>query len=150
GTKKPCPYCSGRLQVPAAPARPAGDPNLNKTLLGECTSGPAPMPVASTAAPMATGVVPPAAQPQDKPAAGLMTGWRRYAVGGLAAVAVLFAVLYFVGKSEQQKWFEAQQQELAKLKAEIEQKTTLLQKQQELEAQQRRQWQEMLAQQDAR
>ncbi len=33
GTKKPCPKCGGRLQVPAAPPPTAAQPHLNKTLL---------------------------------------------------------------------------------------------------------------------
>src|SRR5262245_40643740 len=51
GTKKPCPYCSGRLQVPAAPPRPTADPGLNKTLLGECTDHPATAPTPVSVAP---------------------------------------------------------------------------------------------------
>jgi DNA-directed RNA polymerase subunit RPC12/RpoP len=155
GTKKPCPSCGGRLQVPAAPPpAPASDP-LNKTLLATAeatTPTPAPLTPSATA-PMIT---PSAAQPPATPA-GPLAGWRKYAAGGAAAAVLLFGVLYFVGRQnaataelEKEKWLQAQKQELEKLKAEIEQKTVLLKQQQDMEAQQRRKWDEMLAQQEVR
>jgi len=154
GTKKPCPSCGGRLQVPAAPPRPAVDP-LNKTLLATAEgTPPTPAPVTPTpGAPVTPSV---ASQPPATPV-GPLAGWRKYAAGGLAAAVVLFAVLYFVGRQnaanaalEQDKWLQTQKQELEKLKADIDQKTALLQQQQQMEAQQRRQWDEMLAKQEAR
>jgi DNA-directed RNA polymerase subunit RPC12/RpoP len=47
GTKKPCPACGQRLQVPAAPPPPAAapQPNLNKTMLAADDSLPAAPPI---------------------------------------------------------------------------------------------------------
>jgi DNA-directed RNA polymerase subunit RPC12/RpoP len=42
GTKKPCPACGQRLQVPAAPAPAAAQPNLSKTMLASDESKAAP------------------------------------------------------------------------------------------------------------
>src|SRR5262249_38652516 len=43
GTKKPCPSCGQRLQVPAAPSPAAGQPNLNRTMLASDESRPQPL-----------------------------------------------------------------------------------------------------------
>jgi DNA-directed RNA polymerase subunit RPC12/RpoP len=155
GTKKPCPHCSGRLQVPAAPPRPAVDSGLNKTLLAE-SSGPVSAPSAASPAASPTPPIPSAINPEaeGKPTPSLLTGWRKYAIGGLAAVAVLLAVLYFNGKHnagiEYEKMLQAQKHELDKLKADIEMKTALFQQQQQLEKQQQRQWEEQRAKQEER
>jgi DNA-directed RNA polymerase subunit RPC12/RpoP len=45
GTKKPCPKCGQRLQVPAAPPPAAGQPGLNKTLLASDARSPAAPPI---------------------------------------------------------------------------------------------------------
>jgi DNA-directed RNA polymerase subunit RPC12/RpoP len=163
GTKKPCPYCSGRLQVPAAPARPQGDPGLNKTLLASldgCAPAVSPVP--------AQGSVAQAAVPQGKSGDGVFSGWRKYGIGALVLVVIAFATLYFIDKhnaaveqeklaaaqktaaQEQEKMMLAQKQEMDKLRGEIEQKTALLQKQQQAETEQRRQWEALLAKQEAR
>jgi hypothetical protein len=78
----------------------------------------------------------------------------KYAIGGLVAVAVLFAVLFFNGKYnasvEYERMMQAQKQELEKLKAEIDLKTASLRQQQDLEAQQRRSWEELRTKQETR
>ncbi|MBY0522943.1 MAG: hypothetical protein K2R98_06075 [Gemmataceae bacterium] len=161
GTKKPCPSCGGRLQVPAAPPPPAPDPGLNKTLLASAEGGPA-QPIASPASvpipalqPAAVATVPAALAPTGKSGTEILPSRAaRYAIGALAAACVAFAVLYFNGKHnaamEYDKLLQAQKQELDKLKADIDQKTTALAQQQQLEAQQRRLWEEQKAKQDAR
>src|SRR5262249_27578594 len=44
GTKKPCPACGQRLQVPAAPPPAAAQPNLNRTMLATDQSRGQPVP----------------------------------------------------------------------------------------------------------
>lgn len=152
GTKKPCPSCGGRLQVPAAPS-PALDPSLNKTLLASDESQQPTTPSVPFACPAAQ---PAATAPTASPAPPALPAGRslKYALGGLAAAAVAFAVLYFNGKHnaglEYERLLQAQKQELDKLKAEIDLKTVSLQQQQQLEAQQRRAWEELRAKQETR
>jgi DNA-directed RNA polymerase subunit RPC12/RpoP len=152
GTKKPCPYCSGRLQVPAAPARPAVDPGLNKTLLGECTDQPATSPTA-----MAVSAVQPAAPAPVATVPSAGTGLNRthkYLIGGLAAAGLFFAVLYFNGKHQANVEYERakaeydrQKQEDDKRKGDIAQLMGLIQQQQQQMAQQQKQWEEERARQ---
>lgn len=153
GTKKPCPSCGGRLQVPAAPPpAPTIDP-LNKTLLAEGTPTPPPptpaTPSWSAATPVSAAAIASVAPPPKDP-----TRAYKYVIAGLVAVGVLFAVLYFVGKTgannEYEKMLQAQKTELDKLRAEIDQKTTAFTQQQQLEAQQRKAWDEQRAKQEAR
>jgi DNA-directed RNA polymerase subunit RPC12/RpoP len=147
GTKKPCPHCGGRLQVPALPPGPVVDP-LNKTLLAESMPQQA-APPSPVAAPAATPA--PAATEKAAPSSGR---WQKYAIGGLVAAGVAFAVLYFNGKHnaevEHEKLLQAQKAELDKLKAEIDLKTAALEKQQKLDAEQRQKWDEQRAKLEAR
>jgi DNA-directed RNA polymerase subunit RPC12/RpoP len=153
GTKKPCPSCGGRLQVPAAPppASAAAATGLNKTLLADAAvpQSFAPRP---TVAPM---MHPPAAMPM-----GVAVGQphrsnvKKYVIGGIAAAVVLLAFLFFLGKRnadfEFDKAMAAQKAQLEQLKMEIEQKSALLQQQQEIDAKMKSRWEEERARQEAR
>jgi DNA-directed RNA polymerase subunit RPC12/RpoP len=142
GTKKPCPHCGGRLQVPALPPGPAIDP-LNKTLLAESVPQQAVALAASSPAPAAAAAAPAS---KAEPTSGR---WQKYVIGGLVAAGVAFAVLYFNGKHnaavEHEKLLQAQKAELDKLKAEIDLKTAALEKQQKFDAEQRQKWDEQRA-----
>jgi DNA-directed RNA polymerase subunit RPC12/RpoP len=167
GMKKPCPACGGRLQVPTAPSQPLFDPSLNKTLLASDES--APRPVASApysgqtnvavAQPPTTGAktlsAPAVAsvEPKPQPASWLGGPNRPYKIGGLIAAGVLLG-LFLLGRhnanAEQERFLNAQKEELAKLKADIDQKSALLEQQKQLDAENRRNWEAMLAKQEAR
>jgi hypothetical protein len=153
GTKKPCPSCGGRLQVPAAkPAAAAAFDPLNKTLLASDESGlqasvPAPaspLPSAAPAAPAVSAAAPPPAKK-----------WKIYAIAAAAAVILLLGVSYVIaGRNaadlELKKFLAAQQAETERLKAEIEQKTALLLKQQEAESENRKRFTDYIEKMEAR
>src|SRR5258708_7831131 len=89
GTKKPCPACGGRLQVPAAPPP---QPGLNKTILASDESNAqairaaAPPPYAAAPAPAAT--VPAAGAEQNRG-----SNMKTYAIVGGIAAGVVFLLL---------------------------------------------------------
>lgn len=147
GTKKPCPHCSGRLQVPAKPAAAPGVDPLNKTMLGEAETIPAAKPQAIPATPQAAPAVQTALVPEQNP-------WKKYAIGGGVGLLLLIVVLQFLGKqsldSEHAKLLHDQKTELEKLRADIEQKTALLLQQRDMDAKQRKDWDDLKAKQDAR
>lgn len=157
GTKKPCPSCGGRLQVPAAPPRPAAaavfDP-LNKTLLASDESGlqasaPAPgMPLSS--APSAPSAPAATASPVAPPA----KKWKIYAIAAAAVVVVGLAVVFVVGKNaaaaEQEKFLNAQKAELDKIRQEIEQKTALMDMKRQMEEENQKKWQTIVKDYEAR
>jgi DNA-directed RNA polymerase subunit RPC12/RpoP len=141
GTKKPCPSCGGRLQVPAAsPApAPAPDSHLNKTLLAE-SSVPQITPSRPSSSPT-PAVAASAAAPQAAPMAAL-AGWRKWAIAGGVAAVLLLGFLYYAEKqnaiyaqyeAQNAKYLEAQK-ELIQLKADIEKNTALLKQKQESDA----------------
>jgi len=139
GMKKPCPACTGRLQVPAAPTPSSADPTLNRTMLASDEShipqSAAPTitrtaavhaPVPPTVTPGPT-VAPPVVKFTLLPAAGPA---RTYAIGGIIAAGVLVAFLLVQGRSAANADYEralvAQKAELEKLKADMEQKDSLM------------------------
>jgi DNA-directed RNA polymerase subunit RPC12/RpoP len=148
GTKKPCPACGGRLQVPAAPPRSAVVDPLNKTLLASDESARQPSATPYAPAPSAAPAAPPPAAPARS------RGWKPYAIGGAAAAVVALAVLFLMGKHaanvEQEKFLAKQTAELENLKREIEQKSALLEQQRQYEAESRKQWQALIEKQEAR
>ncbi len=151
GIKKPCRFCGGRMQVPAPNvAPPTLDPGMNKTLLATEEGAPAHFAAAATHV-----LAPRLAAPPEKTAAEVLSPRARiYAIGGVAAALLLFALVYFVGRYnsgiEADKLQLSQRQELERLKLDIEQKTALLQQQQQFETQQRRLWEEQRTKQEAR
>lgn len=157
GTKKPCPACGGRLQVPAAPPVAATDP-LNKTLLAsdESVSRQPAVPASPYgSAPASAAPVPSVASVAPAPApapAGIQR--RHYIFGGLGVLALALVVLFLMGKHaasvEQEKFMAAQKLELEKLKADIDLKTKQLELQKQLEAENRKAWEAMVARHEER
>jgi DNA-directed RNA polymerase subunit RPC12/RpoP len=135
GTKKPCPACGGRLQVPAAPPP---QPGLNKTILASdegnaAFRAAAPPPFASVQAPAAT--VPAAGAEQSRG-----SNMKTYAiVGGIAAGVVFLLLLTCIvsavmrNNSHEQALANAKQ-EFEKLKADIAQKQALMEQKLQMEA----------------
>jgi DNA-directed RNA polymerase subunit RPC12/RpoP len=135
GTKKPCPSCGQRLQVPAAPPAPV-QPNLNKTILASDESKGQFSPIVGV--PLATpGPAGPATVPASPPVAG--NGPPKFspkmlaiggAIAGVAFLLLLTCVLaaFLSGPSaadrekyaKAQKDFENMQKELEELKKGIE------------------------------
>jgi DNA-directed RNA polymerase subunit RPC12/RpoP len=154
GTKKPCPSCGGRLQVPAAAPRSAVVDPLNKTLLAsaEGAAPPAALTPYSPAAPAAPVATVAPATATAAPARS--RGWKPYAIGGAAAAVVALAVLFLMGKHaanvEQEKFLANRLAELDNLKKEIEQKSALLEQQRQYEAESRKQWQTLIEKQEQR
>lgn len=95
GTKKNCPSCGQRHQIPAAPS-PVGGPNLNKTMLaGDGSSQPVGgAAYASYGAPGAAAAAPGAAAPTAPPPmiAGVPVNAKNIAI----AVGILLLLLYIV------------------------------------------------------
>lgn len=154
GTKKPCPSCGGRLQVPAAPPRSAVVDPLNKTLLASDESAGQPSPL-TPYSPAPAAPVPSAAPVATATAAPVKSrGWKPYAIGSAAAVVLVLAVLFLMGKHaanvEQEKYLANQKAELENLKREIEQKSALLEQQRQYEADSRKQWQTLIEKQEQR
>jgi DNA-directed RNA polymerase subunit RPC12/RpoP len=133
GTKKPCPFCGGRLQVPQAPP-PSSGPPLNKTLLASDEGAPKPTtytPQSPGYAPTSTAPSAPMTVPSTAPA-GAATGplgmsSKTYMIAGIVGGGFIFLVLLACVltlatggnvKAEKERWENAQK-ELADLKAEI-------------------------------
>jgi DNA-directed RNA polymerase subunit RPC12/RpoP/biopolymer transport protein ExbB/TolQ len=128
GTKKPCPFCGGRLQVPQPPPSASGPP-LNKTLLATDDSAPKPSGITAqptytmpSSAPAAAAAAPgqaPAAAPSIMPKVYLIGG---IVGGGFIFLILLACVLTFAtsgsAKAEREKYEQAQA-ELKKLHEEI-------------------------------
>jgi DNA-directed RNA polymerase subunit RPC12/RpoP len=161
GTKKPCPSCGQRLQVPAAPPA-AAQPNLNKTILASDESKAQLSPIVGV--PLAVpGPAGAATVPASPPAAGgkgpLKLTPRMYAIGGVVGGGILLlllacvATMLFSGPSsaEREKYAKAQQdfenakKELETLKKEIQQRETVLAQQKQLELEHQRQMDKLTA-----
>jgi DNA-directed RNA polymerase subunit RPC12/RpoP len=143
GTKKPCPFCGQRLQVPAG----APQPNLSKTMLASDESGQA----ASVGAPptgTVAGAVAPAPPKMPVPP-------KVFAIVGIGAgVLVLLLLAGCVipsvirgGKAEDS---EALAQELKKLRSQIDSDKLQMEKQKQFEAEQRQALEKMLTEQKSR
>jgi hypothetical protein len=162
GTKKPCPACGQRLQVPAPPPPP---PGLNKTLLASAEGNPHSTgisPVASAHAPAAPSSMPMGtvlgAPPQhNHPASGSA---KRIAIiaGALGGVFFLLLctcvlVVLFTGPSaadreklaNAQKEFANAQKELDELKRSIQLREALVTQQKALETEHRAQLDKLMA-----
>ena len=151
GTKKPCPYCSQRLQVPAAAPAGPPQPNLNKTLLATDESK---APGAAAGYPAGAATVPAAAAPGAAapkppfPVPGKLVAICGLGLGGLVLILLLACVIPAVirgGKSEDSDKMAQMQKELEKLRAQIESDKLLMDKQKQFEADQRTQWDKLLA-----
>ena len=108
GTKKPCPSCGGRLQVPAAPPRPAAaaafDP-MQKTMLAADESG------LQATAPSPAMPVPRCRPPsrRQRPFRPRPSGqkWKIYAIGGCCRVARRALLLGKNGRRRAEKFLAA-------------------------------------------
>jgi DNA-directed RNA polymerase subunit RPC12/RpoP len=142
GMKKNCPACSQRLQVPAAPA---AAPGLNKTLLAsDLSKSPGGLPAGYPA--------PPAA---NLPTGQVLTGSTAFSTRNVviaAAVLLLLAIAVpaFIrgGKVEDTSARDKAQQDIERLKLEIEQKRAEIDRQKLLEAENRRQFDDRIRAQD--
>jgi hypothetical protein len=144
GTKKPCPSCGQRLQVPAPPPPPAQPPGLNKTMLASSEPNPPATSIAPGLPTSSVSAAPPA------PAAPASPWSRRLALaaGALAGCVFLLLcsclILAFVAgpsQADRDKMAQAQKQvedakrELEELKRSIKDRETSLAQQKQLEAQ---------------
>ncbi|MBI3823405.1 MAG: hypothetical protein HY289_12110 [Planctomycetes bacterium] len=171
GTKKPCPHCGGRLQIPNAPPPSAPQPNINKTLLASDEAAPA----ASTGFKAQPSVPMSAPQPplsvpsshagvEQRSTAAPSAVPRMLMFGGLAAfgliVLVLLSCIAFAvirgpktDDAALQAALAAQKQaqvDLEKYRLEIAAKQGDLEKQQKSEADMKAQFQRILDEQKAR
>jgi DNA-directed RNA polymerase subunit RPC12/RpoP len=126
-TKKPCPACGQRLQVPAAPPPGAGQPNLNKTILASDESRPQSTGV-QAGAPLSAAAMQTVPAGQAAPAAAAQSHGLLYMIGGIVIAGFGFLVLLTCilalvlapgAKAEKDKYEQAQK-ELEKLKQDIE------------------------------
>jgi DNA-directed RNA polymerase subunit RPC12/RpoP len=130
GTKKPCPSCGQRLQVPMPPPPP---PGLNKTILATSEGNPQAAGVSTAPPPMGSVVSNPAAAPAAQTTPGSLFSRPLAVIGGIVAAGVLFLLctcllaIFFSGPSAAdreklaaaQKQFADAQKELAELKESI-------------------------------
>jgi DNA-directed RNA polymerase subunit RPC12/RpoP len=158
-TKKPCPACGQRLQVPAAPPPAAPQPNLNKTLLASDESNQAtglkpgqPMSVPTAAAPAVAAPAGQAAVGAHQSAGATAVSAKTLGIGAVLIGGFLVLVLFgciltavIAGGKTDAAAMVALQKELERAKAEIEQRKTDLDKQRRDEADQRQKWEAMLA-----
>jgi DNA-directed RNA polymerase subunit RPC12/RpoP len=159
GTKKHCPGCGQRLQVPAAP--PAAQPGLNKTILAcnEGNAAPASQRAETAFQAAAASQGPDPTVPRfvsNLRATGVPLWWpqtgaqRTFAIIGIA-IAAFFFLSFLTGpsKADLEKYKNAQV-ELEKLKAEIERDKALLEQKKQFEAEKQRIWDAEMAANKAR
>jgi DNA-directed RNA polymerase subunit RPC12/RpoP len=166
GTKKPCPACGGRLQVPAAPPASAM-PNLNKTILASDETKPQTSVIAGVPVPAPAYGAAPAGQSAGAAASGKgspMLTPKMYIIGGVVAGAICLLLLTCIigaavsgpSSAEREKYAKAQQdfanaqKELEEIKKGIQQREILLAKQQDLEKQHQRDMDRLMADAKAR
>jgi hypothetical protein len=153
GTKKPCPACGQRLQVPAPPAPARPQPNLNKTILAFDESNPqAPRNVGAQGSPVVSQA--PAGAAPGPNMKWLSDYARTHPLAAVAGGAVLFMFLLIIyslitgGKKDEQALANAQK-EVEKLRAEMDQYKRIMDQQKQLEAEQRSKWEMQAAEQKA-
>ncbi len=147
GTKKPCPKCGQRLQIPAPPPPPAV-PGLNKTMLAPEATSSAPTafhaPPAAPSAPSA-GAAEPTRAAQPFGGRGLMLA--AAAFGGVLVLVLLTCILSAMlrnsGRDDQA--LANAQKELEKLRAEIQQRKADVDRQKQFEADQQKKWDAIMA-----
>lgn len=155
GTKKNCPACGQRFQVPAAPPPAASQPNLNKTILASDESQASPYGMATGRATTTPSSAMPLAAAGPTASPNLPTWLPKspwpYAAGFGAFLLVFFIIPAFIrgGKQEDTAAIANLQRELDKLKAEAEQKKAEMERTKLFEAEQRKQFEELISRQKA-
>lgn len=159
GIKKPCPACGQRLQVPAAPRGAAPQPNLNRTMLAgdeNRAQSFTPHPGQQASYPGAPAAAPPAQAGMTIPGLGSASPAVRLATIGAVCLFLLLLLGCVIpavingGREVDKAALARAEQELERLRGEMSQYKTLMEKQQQFAEEQRRGWEKMLAEQRER
>jgi DNA-directed RNA polymerase subunit RPC12/RpoP len=135
GTKKPCPACGQRLQVPLSSPGAVPRPNLNKTILATDESKPQPAGIQAgypSGSPPASAAAPGQAAADGLPFYKKPYGMAAIAAAGLVLLLLLACLATAPGASAEREKFKQAQQELANAQKELAELKAKYEKEKEL------------------
>lgn len=149
-SKKNCPACGQRFQIPAASTGAAPRPNLNKTVLASAEGRAQPFSAAAAAPAAAATTVP---SSQAAPAGSPLVSRRALAIagivgGGLVILVLLACLLTGPANSADREKMAKAQKEYEDLKKDIEQKKLLLAQQTKLQEDHEAEWRKITRRQE--